>query len=153
MFCLSCFFGFSKFLLLCMKPPSSVQTELGNFLNFSPELEETLALRLIKKNMLYHLIFHMISKSLNLSLFAIYKLIKHPLPSKRHGGNFLNFSSELEDTLNDEIDHKRKICPSIWFFDLIPQSLNLSLFAIYKLINRPLPSKRHGEISWIFPQS
>ena len=32
-------------------------------------------------------------------------------------------------------------------FDMIPQCLNLSVFATYKLIKRPLPSKRQGEIS------
>ena len=38
-----------EILLLCTKPPSPVQTERGNFLNFSSGLEETLMMRLITK--------------------------------------------------------------------------------------------------------
>ena len=58
--------------------------------------------------------------------------------------NFLSFSSEIG---GDEIDYNRKICYTIRFFDVIPQSLNLRLFATHKLLKRPLPSKRHREIS------
>ena len=38
----------------------------------------------------------------------------------------------------------------IQFFGVIPQSLNLRLFATHKLFKRPFPSKRHGEISYFF---
>ena len=97
--------------------------------------------------------FDMISQSLNLSLFATYKLIKRPLPSKRRDtGKFSKFFLRVRGDLSNEIDCKRKICSTIQFFDMISQSVNLSLFAICKLIKRPLPSKRHGEISWFFPQ-
>ena len=62
-------------------------------------------------------------------------------------GKFSEFFLRVRGDPNDEIDHKRKICSTIRFFDMISQSLNLSLFATYKLIKRPLPFKRHGEIS------
>ena len=62
-------------------------------------------------------------------------------------GKFSEFFRRVREDPNDEIDHKRKICSTIRFFDMISQSVNLSLFATYKLIKRPLPSKRHGEIS------
>ena len=62
-------------------------------------------------------------------------------------GKFPKFFLRVRGDFNNKIDHKRKICSTIRFFDMIFQSLNLSLFATYKLIKRPLPSKRHGEIS------
>ena len=62
-------------------------------------------------------------------------------------GKFSEFFLRVRGDPNDEIDNKRKICSTIRFFDMISQSVNLSLFATYKLIKRPLPSKRHGEIS------
>ena len=100
-FLIMLFFGHSKFLLLCTKPASLVQTAWGNFLNFSSGLEETLMMRFITKEKKGSTIrfSDMISQSLNLSLFATYNLIKRPLPSKRHGENFLNFSSGLEEAL------------------------------------------------------
>ena len=67
-------------------------------------------------------------------------------------GKFSEFFFRVRGDPNDEIDYKRKICSTIRFFDMISQSVNLSLFATYKLIKRPLPSKRPGEISLIFPQ-
>ena len=138
------FFWYSKYLLLCTKPPSSVQTARGNFLNFSSQLEETLMMRLITKEkyVLRFDFFHMISQSLNLSLFAIYKLIKRPLPPKRH-----------EDRLKMRLITEEKYVLLFDFFDMISQSLIFEPFAIYKLIMRPLLFKRHGVISWIFPQN
>ena len=62
-------------------------------------------------------------------------------------GKFSEFFLGIRGDPNDEIDYKRKISSKIQFFDMISQSVNMSLFAIYKLIKRPLPSKRHGEIS------
>ena len=59
-------------------------------------------------------------------------------------GKFSEFFLRVRGDPNDEIDHKRKICSTIRFFDMISQSLNLSLFATYKLIKRPLPFKRQG---------
>ena len=108
--------------------------------------------------------FNMISQSVNLSLFVIYKLIKRPLPSKQQGGNFLNFSLGLEETLM-----MRLITKEIYVlrFDFLIWSLKIwiwmSVFWLcfffldirnfcYYARNRPLPSKRHGEISWISPQ-
>ena len=61
-------------------------------------------------------------------------------------GKFSEFFLRVRGDPIDEIDHKRKICSTIRFFDMISQSVNLSLFATYKLIKRPLPSKQHGEI-------
>ena len=66
---------------------------------------------------------------------------------------FSKFFLRVRQKPSDEIDHKRKICSTIRFFDMFPQSLNFSFFAISKLIKRPLPPKRHGEISLIFLQS
>ena len=68
-------------------------------------------------------------------------------------GKFPYFCLKVRPDPCDEIDHKRIICPSMRFFDMIPQSLKLSLFATYKLIKRPLASKRQGQISYFFPQS
>ena len=68
-------------------------------------------------------VFDMISQSLNLRLFATYKLIKRPLPSKRHG-KFPKFFLRIRGDLSNEIDRKRKICPTIRFFDMILQNLN-----------------------------
>ena len=65
-------------------------------------------------------------------------------------GEFPEFSSGFRRDPNDDIDHKRKICSTIRFFDMISQNFNLSLFGIYKLIKRPLPSKRHGKFSEFF---
>ena len=67
-------------------------------------------------------------------------------------GKFSNFCLIVRPDPCDEIDDKRIICPSMWFFDMIPESLKLSLFATYKLIKRPLASKRKGQISYFFPQ-
>ena len=74
-------------------------------------------------------------------------------PSRPNGtGKFSEFFLRVRGDPNDEIDHKRKICSTVRFFDMISQSLNSNLFGTYKLLKRPLPSKRHGEISLIFPQ-
>ena len=48
-FWLNYFVGYSKFLLTCTKPQSSLPKGMGNFLNFSSELEETLMMMLITK--------------------------------------------------------------------------------------------------------
>ena len=67
-------------------------------------------------------------------------------------GKFSEYFLRIRGDNNDEIDHKREICYAIRLFDMITQSVNLRLFAIYKLIKRPLPSKRQGEIFWILTQ-
>ena len=64
----------------------------------------------------------MISQSLNLSLFAIYKLIKRPLPSKRHG-EFSECSSGLEETLMMRLITKEKY---VLRFDFLMRSLKVS---------------------------
>ena len=81
--------------------------------------------------------------------FEIFAIMHETTLSRPNGtGKFSEFFLTVRGDPNDEIDHKRKIiCSTIRFFDMISQSLNLSLFATYKLIKRPLPSKRHGEIS------
>ena len=68
-------------------------------------------------------------------------------------GKFPYFCLIVRPDPCDEIDHKRIVCPSMRFFDMILQSLKLSLFATYKPIKGPLASKRHGQISYFFPQS
>ena len=101
----------------------------------------------------------MITQNLNLNVrflimlffltFEIFAIMHETTLSRPNGtGKFSEFFLTVRGDPNDEIDHKRKIiCSTIRFFDMISQSLNLSLFATYKLIKRPLPSKRHGEIS------
>ena len=44
-------------------------------------------------------------------------------------GKFPEFFIRVRRDPNDDIDHKRKICPTIQFLDMISQNLNLSLFA------------------------
>ena len=100
----------------------------------------------------------MITQSLNLNVrfmimlffwtFEIFAIMHETTLSRPNGtGKFSEFFLRVRGDLSDKIDHKRKICSTIQFFDTISQSLKLSLFATYKLIKRPLPSKRHGEIS------
>ena len=107
--------------------------------------------------MSYDSIFDMIPRSLNLNVRFLFKLffwifeifaIMHETALSRPNvtGKFPKFFLRVRGDLSNEIDHKRKICSTIRFFDMISQSVNLSLFATYKLIKRPLPSKRHGEI-------
>ena len=106
------------FLLLCTKPPSSVQTVRGYFLIFSSGLEETLLMKLITKKKIKKKIcsrirfFDMISQILNSSLFAIFKLIERPLPSKRHG-KFPEFFLRVREHPYDEIDQKNMSYDSI----------------------------------------
>ena len=105
----------------------------------------------------------MIPQSLNLNvrfliklffwICEIFAIIHETALSRPNGkGKFPRFFLRVRGDLSNEIDHKRKICSMIRFLDMISQSLNLSLFATYKLIKRTLESKRHGEISQIFPQ-
>ena len=106
----------------------------------------------------FDMIFDMITQNLNLNVrfliilffwtFEIFAIMHETTLSRPNGtGKFSEFFLRVRGDPNDEIDHKRKICSTIRFFDMISQSLNLSLFATYKLIKRPLPFKRHGEIS------
>ena len=99
----------------------------------------------------------MITQNLNLNVrflimlffwtFEIFAIMHETTFSRPNGTvKFSEFFLRVRGDPNDEIDHERKICSTIRFFDMISQSLNLSLFATYKLIKRPLPSKRHGEI-------
>ena len=102
----------------------------------------------------------MIPHSLNLNVrflikgfffFLIFEIfaIMHDTALFRPNGTvkFPEFFLRVRGDLNDEIDHKRKICPTIQFFDMISQILNLSHSATYKLIKRPFPSKWHGGMS------
>ena len=100
----------------------------------------------------------MITQNLNLNVrflivlffwtFEIFAIMHETTLSRPNGtGKFSEIFLRVRGDNNDQIDYKRKICSTIQFFDMISQSLNLSLFATYKLIKRPLPSKRHGEIS------
>ena len=100
----------------------------------------------------------MITQNLNLNVrflimlffwtFEIFAIIHETTLSRPNGTlKFPTFFLRVRGDPYDEIDHKRKTCSTIRFFDMISQSLNLSLFATYKLLKRPLPSKRHGEIS------
>ena len=102
--------------------------------------------------------FDMITQNLNLNVrflivlffwtFEIFAIMHETTLSRPNDtGKFSEFFLRVRRDNNDEIDYKRKICSTVRFFDMISQSLNLSLFATYKLIRRPLPSKRHGEIS------
>ena len=107
----------------------SCQNDTGKFSNFClivrPDpCDEIDDKRIICPSMRF---FKMIPQSLKLSLFATYKLMKHPLASKRNGANFLFFFLRVRWDPNDEIDHKRNICPSMRFFDMTPQSLNLNI--------------------------
>ena len=78
-------------------------------------------------------------------IFEIIVIMHETNLSRPNGmGKFPEFLFSVRGDLTNEIDHKRKICSKIRFFDMTSQSVNLSLFAIYKLIKRPLPSKRHG---------
>ena len=143
------------------KRPLPSKRHRGNFLNFSSGLEETLMMRLITKEK-YVLRFYFLIWSLEIwiwmSVFWLCYFFGHskflllctkpPSSLQTARGNFLNFSSGLEETLMMRL----KICSMIRFFDMISQSLILNLFATYKLIKRPLPSKWHREISLIFPQ-
>ena len=52
---------------------------------------------------------------------------------------FSKFFLRVRQKPSDEIDHKRKICSTIRFFDMIPQNFNFSLFAKFK--ERPLSPK------------
>ena len=80
--------------------------------------------------------------------FEIVAIMHKTTLSRPNGtGKFSEFFLRVRGDPNDEIDHKRKICSMIRFFDMISQNLNLSLFATYKLIKRPLPSKLDEEIS------
>ena len=100
----------------------------------------------------------MITQNLNLNVrflimlffwtFEIFAIMHETtLSCPNDTGKFSDFFLRVRGDPSDEIDYKSKICSTIRFFDMISQSLNLSLFATYKLIKRPLPSKRHGEIS------
>ena len=111
--------------------------------------------------------FDMISQSLNLSLFATYKLIKRPLPSKRHGEMYYFFSSELDKTLMMRlITEEKNVLPFVFFFfffffiyiyDLSKFEFEYQFYEqvgyldirnfCYYARNRHLPSKRHREIS------
>ena len=80
--------------------------------------------------------------------FEIFAIMHETTLSRPNGtGKLSGFFLRVRGDPSDEVDHKRKICSTIRFFDMISQSLNLSLFNTYKLIKRPLPSKRQGEIS------
>ena len=107
--------------------------------------------------------FDMISQSLNLNISFLNKLviwifeifaimqettIFHPNDTGKFPKLF--FRDRGGDLNDDEIDYNRKICYTIRFFDVIPQNLNLRLFATHKLLKRPLPSKRHRKISYFF---
>ena len=100
----------------------------------------------------------MITQNLNLNVrFAtlcyffgheIFAIMHETTLSRPNGtGKFSEFFLRVRGDPNDEFDYERKICSTVRFFDMISQNLNLSLFDTYKLIKRPLPSKRHGEIS------
>ena len=100
-------------------------------------------------------LFDMTPQSLNLNIhFLNYWLFGHsefccderkrPLLSN-DTGKFSNFCLIVRPDTCDEIDDKKIICPSMRFFDMIPQSLKLSLFATYKLIKRPLASNETGK--------
>ena len=108
--------------------------------------------------MFYDSFFDMITQNLNLNVrfvnilffwtFETFAILHETALSRPKGtGKFSDFFLRVKGDPNDEINHKRKICSMIRFFDMISQSLNLSHFATYKLIKCPLPSKRHGEIS------
>ena len=91
--------------------------------------------------MLYDSIFEMIPQNLNLNvrflimlffwtleIFAIMHKTALSLPNGT--GKFPEFFLRVRGDPYDEIDHK-KICSTIRFFDMISQSLNLSLLANY----------------------
>ena len=61
-----------------------------------------------EKYVLLFKFFDMISQSLNLSLFATYQADKAPSPVQTTRGNFLNFSSGLEETLVMRLIAKEK---------------------------------------------
>ena len=126
----------------------------------------TIMIRLITKEK-YVLRFKFLMWSLKVWILNVRFLIKlffgyirhfcyyawnRPSPVETARGNFLNFSSGLEETLAMRLITKEKYVLRFDFFDMISQSLDLGLFTIYKLIKHPVPSKRHGEISWISPQ-
>ena len=85
---------------------------------------------------------------LDFRIFEIFAIMHETaLFRPKNKGKFPEFILTVRGDPNDEIDHKRKICSTIRFFDMISQILYQSLFAIYKLIKNLLPSKRHGQIS------
>ena len=64
-----------------------------------------------------------------LSLAFMHKTaLYHPNPM----GKFSKFSVRVGRDPNVEVDHIRKICPSMRFFDMIRPSLNMRLFASNK---------------------
>ena len=98
----------------------------------------------------------MISLSLNLNISLMNKLViwifeifaimqETALIHPNDTGKFPRFFLSVRGDPNDEIDYSRKICYTIRFFDVIPQSLNLRLFATHKLLKRPLPLNDTGK--------
>ena len=86
--------------------------------------------------------FDMTPQSLNLNIrflnkfviwiFGIFAMMNESALSRLNDtGKFPNFCLIVRPDPCDEIDHKRIICPSMRFFDMIPQSLKLSHFATY----------------------
>ena len=144
-FWLCYFFGHSIFLLLCTKPTSPVQTTWGNFLNFSSGLEETLMMRLITKEK-YVLRFDFLIWSLKIwiwmSVFWLCYFFGHSIflllctkptsPVKTTWGNFLNFSSGLEETLMMRLITKEKY---VLRFDFLIWSLKVWIWAFLILIS------------------
>ena len=101
-------------------------------------------MRLIRKRKICSTIrfFDMITQNLNLNVrflimlffwtFEIFAIMHETTLSRPNGtGKFSEFFLRVRGDLNDEIDHKRKICSTIRFFDMISQSLNLSLFCYF----------------------
>ena len=133
---------------------------MGKFPKFFLRVRGDLSYEIDRKRKICSTIqfFDMITQNLNLNVrflivlffwtFDIFAIMHETNLSRPNDtGKFSVFFLRVRGDPNDEIDHKRKICSTIRFFDMISQSVNLSLFATYKLIKRPLPSKRHGEIS------
>ena len=62
-------------------------------------------------------------------IFEIFAIMHETVLSRSNGtGKLSEFFLRVRGGPNDEIDHKRKICSTIRFFDMISQSLNLNLF-------------------------
>ena len=105
-------------------------------------------MRLIAKEK-YVLLFDFLIWSLKVWIWAF--LLPISFSCLNDTGKFPKFSSGLEETLVMRLITKEKVLR----LDFLIWSLKVwiwAFFAIYKLINRPLPSKRQGEIFWIFPQ-